>query len=293
MVLNTSTRKRFSHSYKDNFVPLSNRCGISQPTLFGSPTFSLAHRPMSNSDTICNNLIPLLTNIVRFGLLRIAVSLMVLNVSTRERFPHPYNNCFVSLSNRCGISPSTPLGSPTSLLAHCLMSNSDIIYNSLSPTLTDNVCFGPLCIVISLTVLNASTRTRFSHSYKDCFVPLSNRYGFSQSTLLGSPTFSLAHHPMSNSDTICNSPSPTFSLAHHPMSNSDTICNSPSPPLADIVCFDPLCIVVSLTTLNAPTRKRFPHPYNDCFISLSSRCEISHQHGSFQHVLSVRIDISR
>ena len=40
---------------------------------------------------------------------------------------------------------------------------------------------------------------------------------------------------------------PVFSLAHRPVSGSDTICKSPSPPLTDIVCFDPLRITISLT----------------------------------------------
>ena len=38
---------------------------------------------------------------------------------------------------------------------------------------------------------------RFSHPYKECFVPLSNRHEISQSTSLGE-----AHRPMSNSNTI-------------------------------------------------------------------------------------------
>ena len=40
--------------------------------------------------------------------------------------------------------------------------------------------------------------------------------------------------------------SPTSSLAHRSMSDSDTICNSPSLLLANIVHFCPLCISVRL-----------------------------------------------
>ena len=40
-----------------------------------------------------------------------------------------------------------------------------------------------------LTVLNASTRERFPHPYKKCFILLSNQHGISQSTPLG------AQHP--------------------------------------------------------------------------------------------------
>jgi len=43
-------------------------------------------------------------------------------VSDKERFPHPYKECFILLLNRCGISQSTPLWGPASLLTHCLVS---------------------------------------------------------------------------------------------------------------------------------------------------------------------------
>ena len=132
-----------------------------------------------------------------FDPLRIVVSLVVLNVSIRERFLHSYKECFVHLSNRCAISQSTslPLLGPTfslahrrmsdsltirlhwgqaSLLAHRLVSSSDIICNGSSPPLTNIVCFGPLRIVVSLMILNVSTRERLPYPYKECFVPLSN-----------------------------------------------------------------------------------------------------------------------
>jgi len=95
-------------------------------------------------------------------------------MSARERFPHPYKGCFVLLPNRCGISQSTPLRVPASLLA---------------------------------------------------LVIFSNRCGTPQSTSSGTPSHV---HPLWGS---------TSSLAHHPVSGSDTICNSSSPPLADIVLF--------------------------------------------------------
>ena len=53
-----------------------------------------------------------------------------------------------------------------------------------------------------------------------------------QSTPFRGPASLLAHHLVS---TLLWSSS--SSLAHSPMSSSDTICNSPSPPLADIVPF--------------------------------------------------------
>ena len=79
--------------------------------------------------------------------------LLPVSSDTRERLPHPYNECFVPLSNQCRISRSTPFRSPTSLPAHRSVSGSDIICNSPSPPLVDIVCFGSLCITISLTVI--------------------------------------------------------------------------------------------------------------------------------------------
>ena len=79
-------------------------------------------------------------------------------MSGRERFPHPYEECFVLLPNRCGTSQSTPLRGPTSLMAHCLASTpfwssasslahcpvsvSNTICNGASSPLADIVFFG-------------------------------------------------------------------------------------------------------------------------------------------------------
>ena len=134
-----STRERFLRPYKECFAPLSNQCGISQSTLFGDPTSLLAHRPVTDFNTICNRSSPLLANIFRFGPLRIVVS-------TREKFPHPYNECFTFLSNQYGISQSTLLTDPTSSLAHRPVTNSDTICNSSSLLLTNIVHFDLLRI---------------------------------------------------------------------------------------------------------------------------------------------------
>ena len=72
-----------------------------------------------------------------------------------------------------------PLGASV-LVGTSHVFGSNTIYNSPNPQLADIVHFSSLCIVISFTVLkNATTRERFSHSYKECFVPLSNRCGTS------------------------------------------------------------------------------------------------------------------
>ena len=46
----------------------------------------------------------------------------------------------------------------------------------------------------------------------------------------------------------------------------DTICNNLSPPLTNIICFDSLHIIVTLTILNASIRERFLHAYKKCFV---------------------------
>ena len=105
----------------------------------------------------------------------------------------------VSLSNRCGISQSTPLRGPTSSLALVPLSNRCGISQST-----------PLRGLASSLAL----------------VPLSNRYRISQSTPLQGPASLMAHHPVST--TLRSSAS---SLAHRSVSSSGTICNNPSPPL--------------------------------------------------------------
>jgi len=67
------------HSYKKCFVLSPTDISQFTPSPWG-PTSSLAqaHHPMSNSDIICSRPSPPLTDFIRFGSLRIVVSLMVL-----------------------------------------------------------------------------------------------------------------------------------------------------------------------------------------------------------------------
>ena len=64
-------------------------------------------------------------------------------------------------------------------------------------------------------------------------------------------------------------------LVHHPMSNSDTICNGLSLPLVDIVLF-------GLTLSGFPSKflkcawESFPHSYKGYFVLLPNGCGISH-----------------
>ena len=132
----------------------------------------------------------------------------------------------IPLSNRCGISQSTPFWGPTSSLVHCLVCF-DTIYNNPSPPFADIVLFQ-----FSLKVFKTHLLGRDFHSYKECFVPLSNRRRISQSTPLQGLTSSLALIPLSNRCRFSQSilfRGPTSLLAHR-LVCSNIICNSPSPP---------------------------------------------------------------
>ena len=105
-----------------HFVPFSNRCRTPPPLrpsvltgtlprvhLLRSLASSLTHHLVSDSDIICNGPSPPLVDIVLFGLSLSDLPLSFQNAFVRKRFSHPYKGCFVLLSNRCGISQSTPL----------------------------------------------------------------------------------------------------------------------------------------------------------------------------------------
>ena len=74
-------------------------------------------------------------------------------MSTRERFPHFYQECFVPLSNRYEISKSIPFGDPTSSLTHRSVSGFHTICNNSSSPLAGIVRISPLHIVVILMVL--------------------------------------------------------------------------------------------------------------------------------------------
>ena len=120
-------------------------------------------------------------------------------MSARERFPRSYKECFVPLSNPCGILQSTSFGAqcprwhsylslvdvgfhnpsslrgPTSLLAHCLMSTplqgstsslvhcpvsgSDTICNGPSPPVADIILFGLSLKVFKMRILGSGFHT--------------------------------------------------------------------------------------------------------------------------------------
>ena len=99
-----------------------------------------------------------------------------------------------------------------SSLPHRPVSGSDVICNSPSLLLVDIVFIGLQLKVFKTRLLGRGFHTLISNALFPYLQPM----------------WDLAIHPLV---------SPTSSLAHHPMSGSDTICNSPSLPLADIVFF--------------------------------------------------------
>ena len=104
-----------------------------------------------------------------------------------EMFPHPYKECFgllpnrrgisqstplqgptsllalIPLSNRCGISQSTPLQGPVSVLTHRPVSGSDTICNGSSPPLADIFLFGLSLSSFPSRLLNTFVRERLPH----------------------------------------------------------------------------------------------------------------------------------
>ena len=178
----------------------------------------------------------------------------------KEMFPHPYKECFVLLPNRRGISQSTPLQGPTSLLVliplsngcgisqstllqglvsvltHRPVSGSDTICNGSSPPLADIFLFGLSLSSFPSRLLNTFVRERIPHPLCSPSQPM---WDLTIHHFQG-PASSLALVSFFNQCGISQfTPlrGPTSLLAHYPVSSSDTICNSPSPPLADIVLF--------------------------------------------------------
>ena len=117
--------------------------GSHNPPPLGAPTSSLAHRPVSGSDTICNSSSSPLVDIVLFSLLSIVVNLTVLKRVSVS---------FLSPTDVGSHNPP-PLGGPTSSLAHRPVSSSNSICNSSNSLLVYIIIFSPLHIVVSLTIL--------------------------------------------------------------------------------------------------------------------------------------------
>ena len=93
-----------------------------------------------------------LADIVRFGPLRIAISLTILKMRLLGRSFHTVikNVLFPSPTNVGSHNP--PSLGPAFSLAHCSESGSNTICNRPSPPIEDIVRFGPLHIIVSLTI---------------------------------------------------------------------------------------------------------------------------------------------
>ena len=147
-------------------------------------------------------------------------------MSTRERFPHPCKGL-------------------------CLSSRERFPHPCKGLSLSSRERFPHPCKGLSLL-----SRERFPHPYKGCFGLLPNQRGiltihlplgpsvlantcsFLQS--MWTPTKSTpfgAQRPYWHTSSCLPLWETASSLAHRPVSGSDTICNDPSPPPADIVFF--------------------------------------------------------
>ena len=105
-----------------------------------------------------------------------------------EKFSYPYKKCFVSRSNRCGISQYTPLGFSV-LVGTPPMSGFHIIGNSSSPPLTDICLFWPV------------TYHCQPHGFKTCLLGRSF-HAFIKNDSFPTPTEVEYHIYIQNSDTI-------------------------------------------------------------------------------------------
>ncbi|MED6197006.1 hypothetical protein PIB30_052704 [Stylosanthes scabra] len=163
------TRERYPYSYKECFVPLSNRCGtyIPPPKRAQRPRWHTD--PGSASDAICNS--PNLS-LARYCLFcgfhapphdfAFGKSPLFKTRLTRERYPHSYKECFVPLSNRCG--------------TYIICNSSNLLLVRYCPLCGFHASPHGFVFDKSPLVKTRLTGERYPHSYKECFIPLSNRY---------------------------------------------------------------------------------------------------------------------
>ena len=121
----------------------------------------------------------------------------------------------------------------------------------------------------------------FPHPYKECFVTLSNQCGILQSTPIGSPVSSLAHHPVSVYDTIWNSPNPLLILSTLGLSHIDcdetnlSIWNSSKwmvLSLSDVIVVEELLPISLILGSGLSMELRTQVYYNLWYYSSLTRC---------------------
>ena len=127
-------------------------------------------------------------------------------MSDRERFSHPYKECFIPFST--DVAPWRP----ASLLTHRLLSAFDTICNTSSSSLTIYCPLWPI------------TYRRKPYSFKTCllgrsFHTLLRNVSFPSPTDVGShnpppwgPASSLTHCPLFASNTICNTSNSSLTI---------------------------------------------------------------------------------
>ena len=122
---------------------------------------SLAHRLVSNFDTICNCPNPSLIDIFTpFGLSLSSFPSRFLKRSTRKKFSHSYKECFILLSNRCWISHIL-----LSQWDHCLSCSCCLWLNRAY----DYVGLNELAIFLTLSHRGESNHW-VGHAVKSCFL---------------------------------------------------------------------------------------------------------------------------
>ena len=156
-------------------------------------------------------------------------------MSARERFPHPSKECFILL-NGCEISQSTPFG------ASVLAATPPSVY----PFGAQSPCWHiVMCLALIPFVIVKATTSRYCPLWTFSFgLPLKvfkTRLlgrGFHiliKNVLFPSTTDVGSHNPLPLGPSVLAGTPPSVyplqdsvsSLAHRPMSDSDTICKSP------------------------------------------------------------------
>ena len=181
----------------------------------------------------CNGLSPPLADIVIFRLSFKVFKKRLL----RERFPHPYKWCFVLLPNRCEISQSIPFKAQHPRW-HSFPSSIDVGPHNTVPS-GPSVLLGTASCTPSHTLIKVVSFFSPTDvgSHNPPFRAQRPRWHSFPSSIDVEP-----HNPPPSGSTsflahrLISTPlDSAFLLAHHPVSGSGTICNSPSPLLTNIV----------------------------------------------------------
>ena len=152
--------------------------GSHNPTLLGGSTSSLVHRPVTGFDTIWNCPSPPLGIFSSLGFpFRASPQGFKMRLLRRGFHTLIKNASFPSLTNVGSHNPPSLGGQRPRCRS---VTGSDTICNCPSPLLVDIVLFGFPFQASPQGFKMRLLRERFLHSYKECFVPISNQCGISQ-----------------------------------------------------------------------------------------------------------------